>query len=102
MHKLVVLYRRPPDPEHFRSYYESTHLPLVAKLSGIVSMRHSFDLQGMGGEPPFFCIFECVFENADAMAAAMDSPAGRAVGADVPNYAHGGVEMFHMPVPDAS
>src|SRR3954469_13493683 len=32
MHRLLVLYPQPSDPEHFRSYYESTHLPLVAKL----------------------------------------------------------------------
>jgi uncharacterized protein (TIGR02118 family) len=102
MHKLVVLYRHPADPEHFRSYYEGTHLPLAQRMTGIVSMRHSFDLHGIGGASPYFCIFECVFENAEAMAAAMASPEGQAVGADVPNYAQAGVEMFHMPVPDAS
>ena len=34
MHKFVVLYNQPEDPEHFRSYYESTHIPLVQGLPG--------------------------------------------------------------------
>ena len=35
MHKFVVLYNQPEDPEHFRSYYESTHIPLAAGLPGL-------------------------------------------------------------------
>ena len=100
MHKLIVLYRRPPDPAHFRDHYERVHLPLVASLPGIVRMHHSFAIEGIAGEPPYFCIFECVFASVEAMGAAMGSPDGRAVGADVGNYAHGGYEMLHFPVPD--
>lgn len=100
MHKLVVLYRQPPDPAQFRTYYEGTHLPLVGMLSGVVWMHHSFDVAGMGGEAPYFCVFECLFESEAAMGSALESPEGRAVGADVGNYAHGGFEMLHYPVPD--
>ena len=32
MHKLVVLYPPPTDPENFREYYVNTHLPLAVTL----------------------------------------------------------------------
>ena len=35
MHRLLVLYPPPSDPDHFRSYYQDTHLPLVAKFPGL-------------------------------------------------------------------
>ena len=35
---------------------------------------------------------------AEAMATALGSEAGKAVAADVPNYASGGVEMIHYPL----
>ncbi|MGZ4292941.1 MAG: EthD family reductase, partial [Solirubrobacteraceae bacterium] len=39
MHKLVVLYPPPADPDKFRSYYTSTHLKLVEKLPGLRAYR---------------------------------------------------------------
>src|SRR5689334_17044228 len=91
MHRLLVLYPPPSDPDHFRSYYEDTHLPLVAKLPGLRAYRHSFDVAAPGGESPYFCVFEADFDDAAAYSAAMESPEGQAVLADVPNYATRGV-----------
>ena len=45
MHKLLVLYNEPTDPTHFRKYYVETHLPLVAKMPGVKTMRYSFDVK---------------------------------------------------------
>ncbi len=99
-HKLVVLYDVPTDPAHFRAYYESTHLPLAARLPGLRASRHSFDVKGMGGPAPFFCVFEAEFDSEADMVAAFRSPEGRAVAADVPNYATGAVRMLHYPLGD--
>ena len=33
MHKLVVLYSKPADPDHFRDYYVTNHLPLVMNMA---------------------------------------------------------------------
>ena len=44
MHRLLVLYPPPTDPDHFRSYYEDTHLKLVAKLPGLRGYRYGFDV----------------------------------------------------------
>lgn len=95
MYRLTVLYPHPADPEHFKQYYVSTHLPLAAQLPGLRAMRYSFDVAAMGGESPYFAIFEGDFDSAEAMAAAMSSEQGRAVAADVPNYATGGAQILH-------
>jgi len=35
MYKLLILYQPPNDPEHFREYYQRTHLALGAKMPGL-------------------------------------------------------------------
>ena len=83
MHKVLVLYPHPQNA-NFRRHYEKVHLPLVAKLPGLLAYRHSFSIQREGGgKSPFYCIFEADYPNAAAMVAAMQSPAGQAVLADV-------------------
>ena len=94
MHRLLVLYPLPTDPDHFRSYYQDTHLPLVVKLPGLRGYRFSFDVAAAEGEPPYSCVFEADFDDAAAYGAAMASPAGQAVRADVPNYATGGAVVL--------
>ena len=98
MYKLCVLYPPPQDPAAFRAYYEATHLPLAAKLPGLMSSHYGFDLKAMDKASPYFCIFEAMFADAGAMAAAMQSPEGQAVAADVPNYATGGATVLHFEV----
>jgi uncharacterized protein (TIGR02118 family) len=90
MHRLLVLYPPPTDPDHFRSYYEDTHLPLAAKLPGLRGYRYSFDVAAAEGEAPYFCVFEADFDDAAALSAARASPEGQAALADLPNYATGG------------
>jgi uncharacterized protein (TIGR02118 family) len=98
MHKLVVLYPAPADPEAFREYYVATHIPLVAALPGLRAMRYSFNVAAADGDSPYFAIFEGEFDDAAAMGRALGSPEGRAVQADVPNYATGGATVLHYPV----
>ena len=91
MHRLLVLYPPPTDPDHFRSYYEETHLKLVAEIPGLRGYRYAFDVAAAEGDSPYFCVFEADFDDAAAMSAGRESPEGQAVRADVPNYATGGV-----------
>jgi uncharacterized protein (TIGR02118 family) len=93
MHKLVVLYPPPEDPEAFRAYYTSTHLPLAAKLPGLRGYRYSFDVGSPTGDSPYFAVWEGDFDDAQALQAALASPEGQATAADVPNYATGGAVM---------
>jgi uncharacterized protein (TIGR02118 family) len=95
MHRLLVLYPPPSDPDHFRSYYEDTHLPLAAKLPGLRGYRYSFEVAAGEGESPYYCVFEADFDDAAALSAARESPEGQATLADVPNYATGGVVVLN-------
>jgi uncharacterized protein (TIGR02118 family) len=95
VHRLLVLYPPPSDPDHFRSYYEDTHLPLAAKFPGLRAYRYSFDVAAAEGESPYFCVFEADFDDAAALSAARASPEGQAVRADVPNYATGGAVVLN-------
>jgi uncharacterized protein (TIGR02118 family) len=90
MHRLLVLYPPPTDPDHFRTYYEQTHLKLVAKIPGLRGYRYGFDVAAAEGESPYFCAFEGDFDDAAAMAAALETPEGEATLADIANYATGG------------
>ncbi len=104
MHKLVVLYPQPTDPTAFVEYYESTHLPLAARLPGLAAWRYSTDIAPPpdGSPAPYFAVFEAEFADAAAFRAAMASPEGRAVAADVPNYATGGAVLLDYPAHEGS
>jgi uncharacterized protein (TIGR02118 family) len=97
MHKVVVLYNQPANADNFRAYYEGHHLPLAARLPGLLASRHSFDIGAAGpGPAPFFAIWEGDFADASAAGAAMQSDIGQAVAADVSNYADGGFTIFQF------
>ena len=98
MHKLLVLYPEPADRNAFQEYYESTHLPLAQKMPGMLAWRYSLDVTAGPEASPYFAVFEADFENAAAMEAAIASPEGAAVQADVPNYASGGAVVVNYPV----
>lgn len=100
MHKLLVLYPEPVDPDHFRDYYVTNHLPLVTEMPGLLAWRYSFDVAATDGEAPYFAVFEADFADAAALAAGRASPQGRRVSADVANYATGGVVVIDYPVRD--
>ncbi|MGW5195176.1 EthD family reductase [Kribbella sp. NPDC004138] len=98
MHKLLVLYPEPADPDHFRDYYVTKHLPLVARMPGLLAFRYSFEVTATQGQTPYFAVFEAEFADAAALTAARSSPQGREASADVANYATGGVVVMHFPV----
>ncbi|SNX66058.1 uncharacterized protein (TIGR02118 family) [Streptomyces sp. TLI_55] len=103
MHKLVVLYPEPDDPEHFRDYYVTKHLALIKNWPGPLAWRYSFDVTTVSpgsatkGDTTYFAVFEADFADAAAMAAARASEYGQRVAADVANYATGGAVVLHYP-----
>ncbi|MFF4198703.1 EthD family reductase [Nonomuraea sp. NPDC001831] len=102
MHKLLVLYPEPADPDHFRDYYVTKHLPLVREWPGLLAWRYSFDVAATRGENPYFAVFEAEFADAAAMAAAQSSPQAQRLTADLANYATGGAIVIHYPVQDGT
>ena len=102
MHKTLVLYPQPADPDHFRDYYVNNHLPLVTSWPGVLAWRYSFDVAAAEGQAPYFAVFEADFADAGAFAAARSSPQGKLLAADVVNYATGGVVVIDYPVQEVN
>jgi EthD domain len=53
MHRSLVLYLPPEDPQAFREYYESTHIPLFKSVPGLRAFRYSFNVSAPEGESPY-------------------------------------------------
>lgn len=97
MHCLTVTYPAPKDAGRFRSYYESTHVPLAKQLPGLRSCSFAYPAPlGPGAAP--FCIFHAYFADEAAMMAALQSAVGQKVAADVSNYSPEGATLFHFAV----
>ncbi|OMH34994.1 EthD family reductase [Tersicoccus sp. Bi-70] len=94
MHKLLVLYPEPADRTAFEQYYRTHHLPLAARLPRVRWSRFSVALDGA----PYAAVFEAEFDSREDYVAAMASPEGQAVQADVPNYAPPGTLVLDFPV----
>jgi len=101
MHRVLVLYFPPKDPQAFREYFEKTHIPLASKIPGQRTMRYSFEVAAADGPSPYFGVMEAEFDDGEALGAAMASPEGQAVVADIPNYATGGAVVLNYPVQEA-
>lgn len=100
MHKMLVLYGHPDDPEKFRSRYETIHLPLVNQVPGLQAAKYSLDVRGVGADSPYFAAAELCFEDAAAMRAALRSPEGQAMAADFQQSAPPGTLLLQYSVED--
>lgn len=95
MIKLTVLYDAPTDVEAFDAHYLGTHVPLAQAVPGIEKVEVTRFLPGPDGSAPRFHIMaELYFADADAMGAALATPEGEELGADVANL--GGTPATHL------
>lgn len=95
MIKLTVLYDTPADVGAFDAHYLGTHVPLANAVPGIEKVEVTRFLPGPDGSAPRFHIMaELYFADADAMAAALATPEGKELGADVANL--GGTPATHL------
>ena len=95
MVKLIVLYGKPEDPSAFDAYYAATHAPLAEKIPNLQRYEHGKAVSSAdGSEAPYYYVADLSFDDADALQAGMSSPEGEAAGADLANFASGGVTMF--------
>jgi uncharacterized protein (TIGR02118 family) len=87
MVKLVALYRKPASPEEFDNHFHAIHLPLLRAYPGL----RGFELTRVTGSPlgeaRFGWMVEAVFDDRDAMNAALASPEGKAVARDLLRFA---------------
>lgn len=93
--KIVVLYPPPPDPESWDKHYLTVHMPMVAKIPGLVKSESAKAISAPDGSPsPWYRTAELWFESPEAMAAAFGSPEGAAVGQDFAEIAPPGAVQF--------
>lgn len=99
MHRLLVTYPTPADPQRFLDYYVGRHLPLARSLPHLLGCRWMQPKALGPGAAPHFLLFEADFASEASMLQALGSPIGAQLAADVPNYSPGGATLMHFDVP---
>lgn len=94
MVKLIAMYKTPSDAEAFDKHYNEVHMPLVAKIPGLIKSEVSKLKVLPGTETNFYMMTEMYYENMDSFNAAMGSPEGKASARDLMNFAKGNVEFY--------
>lgn len=95
MIKGTVLYGYPKDADAFEKYYAETHLPLVSKTSGVVKAEYTKFLPNPDGTAPaYYRMAELYFDGPAELQQALNSPEGKAMAADLSNFATGGVTII--------
>jgi len=95
MVKLTVLYKKPSDPAKFDAHYVGTHMPLAAKLPGLIGAEAVKLGAGLdGSEPPYYMQTDLVFESQEAFMGSFGSPEGQATTADMGNFESDGMVMY--------
>lgn len=79
MSRCVVLYRMPPDAADFEQRYRQTHLPIVRRTPGLISVELSKVTKTVLGEP-LFLVAELRFAGPEDLRAGMRSPEWAASG----------------------
>jgi uncharacterized protein (TIGR02118 family) len=75
--KLVVMYTQPADPAGFDDHYLGVHMPLVAKVPGLLRTETGKVTAALdGGEQTYYRITELYFADQASMEAALGSPEG--------------------------
>ena len=94
--KLVVMYPKPADPAQFDRHFREVHMPLVMKMPGLHGASYGPASNLDGSEGAFFWIFVGTFDSLGAITAALGSPEGRGVVADIPNYSQAAPTILHL------
>jgi uncharacterized protein (TIGR02118 family) len=93
MSKLIALYRQPADPTAFDQAYFSTHMPLIAKVPGLLKTTITRFTRNMMGEN-FYMMAEMEFADMEALKAGMKSPEMAAAGDNLMGFAAGLVTLL--------
>ena len=93
-YRITTGYRHPADPAAFDEYYRTTHMPIAARIPGVLRLTAGRTDSLDGTTPEFYVIGEILFESKDKAVAALGSPEGQAAAADLANFADGGFVML--------
>lgn len=92
MAKLVIVYHHPDDPDTFEDYYANQHLPFAGEHMSGVQDAENLKVAGTpdGTPAPYYRISQLTYASMDDLRTAIASADGRAVLADLDNFATGG------------
>lgn len=93
---MTILYGRPDDPEAFDRYYRETHIPIARRMQGLTRWTLTWTGSQSGDDVAreVYLVVDLWAPDKQALQAVLDSEAGRAASADVPNFATGGVTFL--------
>ena len=95
MMKVTVIYGHPSSAEEFEKYYAGTHLPLAAKMKGVMRLELTKFLSAPDGSAPAsYRMAEVYFSTQAQMQQTLQSPEGQATVADLAKFATGGVTVM--------
>src|SRR3954466_1306768 len=95
MAKLVALYRTPTDTAAFDHHYFSRHVPIARKIPGLLSYEVSKGaIATASGQSDYYLVDLLDFASFADIQTALASPEGQAAGADLANFADGGVDLL--------
>jgi uncharacterized protein (TIGR02118 family) len=98
MIKLIILFRKPADVDAFEDHFSKQHVPLIARMPNVVRSSVSRALGAPRGEPPFHLIHDVYFADLPGLNYALNSPEGRAAGADLMAFARDIVTLMFAEV----
>ncbi len=91
----LALYNTPTNPAEFDAYYLLKHAPLAKGLPGLRSYEISAGaVLTPAGSAPYHLIAVLRFDTMSDLQAALASPTGQEVVADLENFATGGVSVL--------
>jgi uncharacterized protein (TIGR02118 family) len=90
VYTVTVLYPQPDDRAAFDAYHDDIHVPIARGMAGLVRWTaHRIDARD-GELPPYHMIVQLSAPDRETLEKVLNSPAGKAAAADVPNFATGG------------
>jgi uncharacterized protein (TIGR02118 family) len=99
--KIVALYTQPDDPDAFDRHYLEIHMPLVAKIPGLLRAETGrFDAALDGGEKSYYRMAELYFADQQTVDGAFATQEGQATAADFQQIAPPGSRMFMVTLDD--
>jgi uncharacterized protein (TIGR02118 family) len=94
MAQLLVMYKTPKDAAAFDKYYAEKHIPIAKKIPGLRKYEVSHGpVVTPAGPSGYHLVALLQFDNLAAIQSGFGSAEGQAAGADVANFATGGVDI---------
>lgn len=87
MIKLIIFFRKPADVDAFEEHFANHHVPLIGKMPNVKRTAVTRAIGAPRGEAPYYLIHDVYFADLASLNYALNSPEGRATGADLMGFA---------------